>query len=171
MNLVLLRRHAELLRAAPGDGAHVSVLLIVLLQHLPLGGVDLRNGVGDLEVENAGGALETLRVLGALVDLAAVGPLALEHGAGVMQAVGEDVDLGVRGGDQRAVEPDQVRALVEGHGHGIPSWRQGPTRQPQSPLLLRGSSPDMFSQPSHESALPEAVQEPQGTVRRYDPFA
>ena len=143
MNLVLHRGDAERLRAAPCDGAHVAVRHAVLLDDQALGGVDLRGGIGDFEVEDAGGALQPLRMLGALEDRAAVGALALEHGAGVVQAVGQHVDLGVRRRNQLAVEPDQVRALVEGHGHGIPSC-MGADLAPQSPLLLRSSSPDMF---------------------------
>ena len=121
MNRVVHGGDAELLRAAPGDGPHIGLFLVVAVEHLPLGGVDLGDRVGDLEVEDVGGALQPLGMLGSLVDGAAIGALALEHAAGVMQPVGQDADLAVGRRHELAVEPDQVRTLVEGHRHGISS--------------------------------------------------
>src|SRR5438046_1492982 len=60
-------------------------------------------------------------MLGALVDGPAIGALALEHGARVVQAMGQHADLGLRRWDELAVEPDQVRTLVEWHRHDISS--------------------------------------------------
>src|SRR5580704_2106417 len=57
---------------------------------------------------------------GALKDFAAIGALALEHGAGVMQAMGEHADLTVDGRDELAVEPDHISPFIEGHCHGMP---------------------------------------------------
>src|SRR5882724_1710417 len=60
-------------------------------------------------------------MLGAPVDGAAIGALAFEHAARVMQPVGQDADLAVGRRHKLAVEPDQVRTLVEWHRHGISS--------------------------------------------------
>src|SRR5690606_34925758 len=97
--------------------AHIGVLLVVALQHQPLGGVDLGDRLGNLEIENVGGPLEPFGMLGDLENLAAVGALALEHAAAVMQRMGQHADLGVRCGHKLAVEPDQVRPLIERHRH------------------------------------------------------
>jgi len=72
-------------------------------------------------LDNARRIAQALGVFGAFVDRAAVGPLALEHAACVVQAMGEHADLRLRCGQELAVEPDQVRALVEWHRHGISS--------------------------------------------------
>jgi hypothetical protein len=55
-------------------------------------------------------------VLGELEDLAAIGPLALEHRTGVVEAVGEHVDLGVRPLHELTVHPDETVELVEWNG-------------------------------------------------------
>jgi hypothetical protein len=60
-------------------------------------------------------------MLHALENDAAIGALALEHRARIMQPVGKHVDLAVGGGNEFAVEPDEIGALVEGHCHGIAS--------------------------------------------------
>src|SRR4051794_3646429 len=114
-------------------------------------------------------------MLGALVDRAAVGALAFEHAACVMQPVGQHADLGFRRRHKLAVEPDQVRTLVEWHRHGISSksTNQGLTGLPQFaalPLLLRASSPDML-RPNHQSAPAGLVQRRRSNPSsRYDPF-
>ena len=164
MDFVLLRRDAQLLRAAPGDGAHVGVFLIVAVEHQPLGGVDLGHRIGNFEVEDVGRALQPLGMLGALVDRAAIGALALEHAACVVQPVGQHADLGVRRGHELAVEPDQVRDV----GRMAPPWhflqKHEPGPKPDwpavcglLPLLLRASSPDML-RPNHQSAPAGSVQ-------------
>jgi hypothetical protein len=60
-------------------------------------------------------------MFGALEDRAAIGTLAFEHAARVVQPMGQHVDLGVCRGHELAVEPDQVRTLVERHRHGMSS--------------------------------------------------
>ena len=167
VNFVVLRRDAQLLGAAPGDRAHIGLFLIVAVEDQLFGGVDLGHRIGNLEVENVGRALQPLRMLGALVDGAAIGALALEHAARVMQPVGQDADLAVGRRHELAVEPDQVRTLVEWHRHGISSRitnkriNKGRNRicldlRPL-PLLLRASSPDML-RPNHQSAPAGSVQ-------------
>ena len=149
MDFVVLRRDAELLRAAPGDRPHIGFFLIVLFQHEPLGGVDLGHRIGDFEIEDFGRAFQPLGMLGALEHDAAIGAFALEHAARIMQAVGEHADLALGRGNELAVEPDEIGALVEGHCHGIASLMSHPTRNlPRSTrgrLLLRGGTPVMVA--------------------------
>jgi hypothetical protein len=84
-----------------------------------LGGIDLGHAVGNLEAQDFGRPVQSLAVRGRLEDAAFIGALALEHAGGIVQAVGEDMDLGVAPGHQLAVEPDDAVAIVEGqHAHG-----------------------------------------------------
>ena len=121
MDVVVLRRNPELLGAAPGDRPDIRVLLIVLLQDGALGGVDLGNAVGNFEIHQLCRSLQALGVFGALENLAAIGALALEHGARIMQAMRQYADLAIGGRNEFAVEPDQIRTLVEGHCHSVAS--------------------------------------------------
>src|SRR3712207_7035447 len=57
-----LFRSAHHLRAAPGDGTHIGVLLPVLFQHELLCRIDLGDAVRDLEVEDLGGFLQPLGI-------------------------------------------------------------------------------------------------------------
>src|SRR4051812_46253263 len=52
-------------------------------------------------------------MLGRLEDLSAIGALALEHGRGVMEPMGEYVQLRVLPRHKLAVEPDPAVALIE----------------------------------------------------------
>jgi hypothetical protein len=118
VDLVALSRNAHHLRAAPGDRAQVGVLLPVLFEHQTLGRVDLGHAVGDLEIEDLGRFPQALRMLGGLEDLAAIGALALEHARSVVEAVGENVELGVLPGYDLPVVPDPSITLIEGgSGH------------------------------------------------------
>src|SRR3954451_1519611 len=60
---------------------------------------------------------------GALENSTAVGALALEHTAGVMQPVGQHMDVGVGPRHQLAIVPDEAIDPVErnSHGHFSPS--------------------------------------------------
>ena len=136
MDGVVLRRDAHHLRAAPGHRPHIGVLLAVLRDDEILGLDDLLDRVGDFEVEHVGRPLQPLGVLLGLEDLAAIGALALEHGARVMQAVGEDVQVGVLPGHQLAVVPDDPFEAVVGlcgHGRLLVVLSSGVCR-PNSPL-------------------------------------
>jgi hypothetical protein len=115
MDLVVLRRDAERLGAAPGDRADIGVFLAVLFKNQALRRIDLGDAIGDLEVHDPGGIFQPLRMLGAMKDLAAVGALAFENAAGVMQAVGEHADLAVRRRNELSVEPDQIGTFVKRH--------------------------------------------------------
>ena len=110
-----LGRDAHHLAAAPRDRAHVAVHEIVGLDRLPARLVDLLDRVGDLEVERLGAVDEALRVLGQLEDFAIVGTFPLEHGAGIVQAVAEDMKACFPPGDQLAVEPDEAVAITIRH--------------------------------------------------------
>src|SRR5437660_561600 len=56
---------------------------------------------------------------GALEDPAAIGALALEHAARIMQAMGENVHVGVGPRHQLPVVPDDAIDLVERNSHGL----------------------------------------------------
>jgi hypothetical protein len=166
MDLVLLGRDAERFGAAPGDRPDVGVLLIVLVEHKLLGRVDLGHRVGNLEVENLRRILQPFGVLGALENLSAIGAFALEHAACVMQAVGQHTDLALGGGNELAVQPDQVRTLVEGHGHGIllprgeaRSVRLLPPPEGGAGILRRDGTPGMVSTAPREHCLPVGLGE------------
>jgi hypothetical protein len=123
MNRVVHGGDAELLGAAPGYGPDIGVRLLVLFDHEPLGSVDLGHAEGDFEIQDAGGMVQPLGVLGALVNCPRIGALALEYRAGVVQAVGQHMDLGVDVGHELAVKPDDTGHLVEGHCHSFPPVR------------------------------------------------
>ena len=95
--------------------------MIVFLDHGALGAIDLRHAVGNFEIHDLRRALEALGVFEAFENLAAIGAFALEHGARIMQAMRQYADLAIGGRNELAVEPDQVRTLVEGHCHGVAS--------------------------------------------------
>ena len=63
-------------------------------------------------------------MLGQFENLAVVGPFALEHRAGVVQGVGQDMDVGLPPRHQRAIKPDKAIAIVIGsrvsHGYLCP---------------------------------------------------
>ena len=116
-----LGRDAHHLRAAPGDRAHIGIDKALALQGLAAGGVDLGDRVGDFHVEHFGRIEQPLGVLGELEDLAAIGALALEDAGAIMQAMGQDMHLGVLPGDEFAVEPDHAFALIKWNDrHGLP---------------------------------------------------
>jgi hypothetical protein len=57
-------------------------------------------------------------MLGELEDLAAIGTLPFEHRGGIMEGVGQHMDVGFAPRDQLAVEPDPAVAVVKGAGFG-----------------------------------------------------
>jgi hypothetical protein len=59
-----------------------------------------------------------------------------------MQSVRQHVQLGVRPGNELAVQPDEAVLLVEGYGHGFAPEAPGPRTVR---LLRRSLSPGMFS--------------------------
>ncbi len=126
VNLVLLRRHAHHLAAAPRHRADIGVLQLHRLQDLQAGGIDLRDAVGDLEAEDLGGLHQPLVMLGHLEDLPLIGALAFEHAGGIVQAVGQDMDPGVAPRHELAVEPDRSVAVVERqHAHARSLFPRG----------------------------------------------
>src|SRR5262245_16973343 len=92
-------------------------------------------------------------------DFAAVGAFALEHGARIMQAVGEHVQGSVAPWHELAVVPDHpLEAVVRLLCHCASSSDADPACSGRCPLLLpRGPTPGMF-RPAHESALAPRVQ-------------
>jgi hypothetical protein len=158
VDLVVLRRDAHHLGAAPGDRTHIGVLLAVLLQHQALGGVDLGDAVGNLEVERLRRFLQPLGMLGALEDFAAIGALALEHRARIVQAVRADVQRGFRPLDELAVVPnDAVEAVIGLLGHRVPpsGTRTGAPAAPHIQAFLyafASRANTRYDSAAHESA-------------------
>jgi hypothetical protein len=58
-------------------------------------------------------------MLAAFEDLAGIGALPFEHAAGVMQSMGEHVELGVGPRHDLAIVPNDPVALVKGQSHGV----------------------------------------------------
>ena len=110
VDLVVLRRDAHHFGAAPGDRAHIGVLLAVLLQHQALGGVDLGDRIGNFEVEDLRRLLQALGMLGAFEDLAAIGALALEHAS-----------------SHNAGRASSTWSLASLHGTSLPSYQITPS--------------------------------------------
>jgi hypothetical protein len=119
MDGVGLRRDAHHLRTAPGDRAEIGIRQVVLVDHELFCGIDLGNRIRDIEVENVGRVLQPLGMRGALEDPAAIGALALEYAARIMQAMGENVHVGVGPRHQLPVVPDDAIDLVERNSHGF----------------------------------------------------
>jgi hypothetical protein len=95
VDLGLLGSNAHLLAAAPGDGADIKIAPAHGLDDLGLALLDRVDRIGDLVAEELGRAVQPLGMLARLEDLAAIGALALEGGGGIVQGVGQDVELGI----------------------------------------------------------------------------
>jgi hypothetical protein len=59
--------------------------------------------------------MQALGVLAALEDHPVIGPLTLEHGAGIVQPMRQNVDLALAPRDELAIHPDPAVAVVIGH--------------------------------------------------------
>ena len=90
-----MRRDAQLLAAAPSDGANVSVGQIVGGSGLAAGIVYLFWSIGNLKVEHAARLDQTLGVFAQLEDFAAIKALTFEYGTGVVQTVRKHMDVGI----------------------------------------------------------------------------
>ncbi len=117
---VLLRRNAHHLRAAPGDRAEIGVGEPGAGERLLLGGGDLVLAKRDLKPHRLSGREQAVGMGLTREDLAPVGALPFEHGARIMQRVGQDVDLRVAPGHEHAVHPDLAVQLIEGNCHRRP---------------------------------------------------
>src|SRR5271166_275697 len=107
-------------------------------------------------------------MLGRFVDGAAIGALALEHGARIVQAMGQHVDLGIHIGNELAVNPDDTGHLIKWHccgSHGSPPASPNVTRDVA--LLLRpGSSLDMVRWRDRTSTAPQLSKLSKGRRQR-----
>src|SRR5690606_16195830 len=63
--------------------------------------------------ENTRRFVQALGMLAQFEDLAAISPFPLEYGAGIMQAMRENMNLGVRPSNERTIHPDMAVKLVE----------------------------------------------------------
>ncbi len=116
VDAVVLGRNAHHLGAAPRDRADIGIGKALHAQQVAAGIVDLSHRIGNCEAEEAGGLVQALGMLGQLEDLSAIGALALEHGAGIVQPVGQYVNLRLRPFDEFAIHPDVTVKLVERNG-------------------------------------------------------
>src|SRR5690606_18896341 len=73
-------------------------------------------GIGNGEIERLGRKDQPLGVLAQLEHLTAIGALPLEYAAGIVQPVGEDVELGILPGDHLPIVPDPSLSLIHWHG-------------------------------------------------------
>jgi hypothetical protein len=86
-------------------------------------------------------------VLAALEDLAPIGALAFEDAARIMQAVGEDVEIGLAPVHQLAVVPDDTVEPVIRFIHGIFSLGVRPVRWYRIASAQTFKIPDAFKVP------------------------
>ena len=95
-------------------------------------------------------------MLGELEDFAAVGALALEHGAAVVQGVGQDVDVGLAPRTKLAVHPDEAVAVVIGNELGHDAVLVGAFEEcsllPPDPSA--GGQRSLRCKPEHRARLP-----------------
>ena len=148
VDLRVLGRDPDHLRAAPGDRAQIGVRQAVLGAGVLAGLVDLGHREGDFEVQDFRGLEQTLGMRRQLVDHTPVHPLALEHGRRIVQAVREYVHVRLAPGHELAIQPDPSVAIVEGHEshEGEASFRKVPLEPPHGadvkrngPMVLRQS--------------------------------
>ena len=111
--------------AAVGERADIARAQAVARDQLARRLAQLLVGVRQLHVEQLGRAAQALDVVGVAehrrraggIQVRLVAAHALEHARAVVQAVRQDVDLGVLPGDEFSVHPDEVGGL---HGHCAP---------------------------------------------------
>src|SRR6185437_3273373 len=114
MDLGELRRDAHLLRPAPGDRTDIAVGHARGAHRRVRCFLDLLERPGQGEAEDAGGIDQPLAVFAQLEYAPAIDALALEHRAGVMERMGQNMHLGIAPRHELAVEPYRPVAIVEG---------------------------------------------------------
>ena len=112
MDLGPFRRDAHFFRAAPGDGAEITVGKPLRLDDIPVRLVELRHGVGNFEAEDLGRSMQPLAVLRGRKNLAVIDARALEHAASVMKGVRQHMDLRLAPRYQRAINPYEAVPLI-----------------------------------------------------------
>src|SRR3546814_7130403 len=68
---------------------------------------DLGHRIRQREIRHLGGIIQALAVLSEVKDLAVIGALALENAGGIMQRMGQHMQLGVAERDKLTVEPEK----------------------------------------------------------------
>jgi hypothetical protein len=106
---------------APGDRPHIGIGETLALQGFDRGGIKLGHAVGDLEAHDRRRIVQALVMLGQLENSATISALSFEHGARIMQAVRENVNLCIFPRQKFAVHPDPSVQLVKRNCHGVTS--------------------------------------------------
>ncbi len=118
MDVAVLRGDRHLFAPPKDHGADIAVDDALHRRGLDAGLVDDILGEGDVHAEDFRGREQALGMFLKLVDAAVVDALALEHAGAVMQAVGQDMGLGVAPFDHMAVVPEVALARIEGEDVG-----------------------------------------------------
>ena len=114
MDLGELGRDAHLLGAAPGDRPDIAVRMPEA-RTVSFDAASICSKVQGISKPRILAELISRWLCSRSLKMrAAIDPLALENAAGVMQRMGQDMDIGVAPVDQLAVEPDDAVAIVEG---------------------------------------------------------
>src|SRR5690606_3708445 len=113
LDAVILCRDAHLLAATPCNRTDIGNGEPLLCNQRIAGLVNLIGGFRNAETENPPGFMKPFRVLTQFEDLAAIGALTFEYSAGIMQAMGQHVNLCFRPFDEFAIHPDVAVKLVE----------------------------------------------------------
>ncbi len=100
-------------RPAPGDRADITVGQPIGAQHRLAGGIDRVRRIGDGETQDTRGIDQTIRMRAQAEDLSAIGALSLEHGAGIVETMRQNMHPGIAPGDECPVEPYPTVAVVE----------------------------------------------------------
>ncbi|MNH17132.1 hypothetical protein D3C79_767890 [compost metagenome] len=139
VHTVETRRGGNHLAATPGHRAQVAVDHLVALQQFMARRFQFSHLIGDGKVHQLRRAIQALAVFAQLENLAVVDPLAFIHGARVMQAMGQHMQLRPGPLDELAVEPDNALALIKrdtAHIHISPLFVNFPTPFPATRVSI-----------------------------------
>ena len=113
MDRVVLSRDTHHLAATPGNRPDVSVDNAVGGHHVIACLFENFIGPRNLEPQDLCGPEQPVAMLTCLVDRAAITAFTFKHAAGVMQAMGQDMNLSVAPVDELAIEPDLAVTVVK----------------------------------------------------------
>ncbi|MNZ82469.1 hypothetical protein D3C78_1011670 [compost metagenome] len=139
VHTVEARRGGDHFTAAPGHRAQITLDHLVALQQFMARRFQFGQLIGDGKIHQVRRAVQPLTVLAQLEDPAVVDPLAFIHGARVMQAMGQHMQLRPGPLDELAVEPDNALALIKrdtAHIHISPLFMNFPTPFPATRVSI-----------------------------------